>query len=118
MPEPDPEHEEHLRRYGRPDVINRHDALEQMIGETPFLVDDHPTLADGVLIGVARWLEFHQVAPRQRWPKLHALRQRIEALPEVTYAIAIENGETPMGSGVMLGQIPLAEVIERFGTAA
>jgi glutathione S-transferase len=118
LPEPDPVHEEHLKRYGRPVVINRHDALEQMIGDTPFLVGDMPTLADGVLIGVARWLDYHQVAPREQWPKLHALRQRIEALPEVQYATAIENGETPNGSSAMLGQIPLAEVIERFGTAA
>lgn len=116
MPEPDPEHEAHLRRYGRPSVIERHDRLEEMIGDTPFLVGDRPTLADGVLIGVARWLDFHAVAPRERWPKLHALRQRIEETPEVAFGVAIENGQTPQGSGAMLGQIPLAEVIERYGT--
>ena len=99
-------------------MINRHDALEQMIGNTPFLVGDHPTLADGVLIGVARWLEYHEVAPRGRWPKLDALRKRIEATPAVQFATAIEDGETPKGSGVMLGHVPLAEVIEKYGTAA
>ena len=39
---------------------------------TPFLVGDRPTLADGVLIGVSRWLEFHEVADVGRWPKLAA----------------------------------------------
>ena len=118
LPEPNPVHEAHLKRYGTPSVIERHDRLEEMIGDTPFLVGDHPTLADGVLIGVARWLDYHEVAPRGRWPKLDALRARIEATPAVRYAIAIETGETPRGSGAMLGQIPLAEVIESYGTAA
>jgi len=118
LPEPDPEHEEHLRRYGWPVVVNRHDALEQMLGDTPFLVGAHPTLADGVLIGVARWLDYHEVAPRSRWPKLDAVRQRIESTPAVQFALAIENGEAPAGSGAMLGQIPLAEVIDRYGTPA
>ncbi len=117
LPEPDPEHEAHLKRYGRPGVIERHDRLEEMIGETPFLAGDRPTLADGVLIGVARWLDYHEVAPRSRWPKLDALRQRIEATPEVQFALAIENGENPAGSGALLGQVPLAEVIARYGTA-
>jgi glutathione S-transferase len=33
----------------------------------------------------------------------------------VQFALAIENGETPKGSGALLGQVALAEVIERFG---
>jgi glutathione S-transferase len=99
-------------------VIERHDRLEEMVGDAPFLVGDRPTLADGVLIGIARWLDYHEVAPRSRWPKLDALRQRIEATPAVRFAVAIEKGETPAGSGEMLGQIPLAEVIQRYGTSA
>jgi glutathione S-transferase len=37
-----------------------------MIGDERFLVADRPTLADGVLIGVARWLDFHAAAKRDR----------------------------------------------------
>lgn len=59
MEKPDPELQAALRTLGRERVIERHDKLEAMIGETPFLLGDRPTLADGVLIGVARWLEFH-----------------------------------------------------------
>ena len=86
-----------------------------MIGETPFLVGERPSLADGVLIGVARWLDFHKVAEPERWPRLLAVRRRIEADPAVQFALAIEDGQTPKGSGAMLGQIPLSEVIERYG---
>ena len=115
MENPDPELQENLRRFGRELVINRHNQLEAMIGDTPFLVGERPSLADGVLIGVARWLDFHDVAEPERWPKLMAVRRRIEADPAVIYATAIENGEHPAGSGANLGQVPLAEVIERFG---
>lgn len=115
MKKPDPELQARLRSFGRERVIERHDKLEAMIGDTPFLLGERPTLADGVLIGVARWLEFHEVARPSRWPKLAALRERIEAEPAVKFATALENGETPTGSGALLGQVPLAEIVERFG---
>ena len=38
----------------------------------------------------------------------------IEADP-ACYALAVENGERPAGSGACVGHVPLAEVIERFG---
>lgn len=115
MAEPDPELQASLRQYGKQAVIERHDKLEAMLGTSSYFAGERPTLADGVLIGIARWLEFHEVAEPSRWPKLHALRQRIEADPAVQFGIAIENGETPPGSGALQGQVPLAEVIERFG---
>jgi glutathione S-transferase len=111
MEPPDPAFQAALRRHGREAVIERHDKLEAMIGEGPFLVGDRPTLADGVLIGVARWLDLHEVADRARWPRLNALRARLEADPAVRFALAIENGDQPAGSGALLGQLPLAEVI-------
>jgi len=35
--------------------------------------------------------------------------------PAVVFATAIENGETPQGTGACRGQIALPEVIGRFG---
>lgn len=116
MDPPDPELQSMLRTWGRESVIERHDKLEDMIGDTPFLVGDRPTLADAVLVGVARWLDFHAVADRDRWPKLATLRKRLETDPAVIYATALENGESHPGSGACLGHVPLAEVIERFGS--
>jgi glutathione S-transferase len=104
-----------LRDFGRQAVARRHDQLEAMIGDTDFLVGDHLTLADTTLIGVARWAEFHRAIDGAAYPKLTALRRRIEAEAVVRYALALEDGETPAGSGACLGQIPLAEVIKRFG---
>jgi glutathione S-transferase len=118
MTPPDPAFQGTLRRFGSEQVIKRHDQLEAMIGDTPFLLGDQPTLADGVLIGVARWLEFHKVAEPARWPRLAALRQRIEAEPAVQFALALEDGRSVTGSGALLGHVPLTEVIDRFGRKA
>ncbi len=104
-----------LRDFGRKAVTKRHDQLEAMIGDTDFLVGNRLTLADTTLIGVARWAEFHQAVDGAAYPKLAALRRRIEADADVRYAQAIEDGKTPAGSGACLGQIPLADVIKRFG---
>lgn len=104
-----------LNEWGRAAVIERHDKLEAMAGDGPYLVGDKPTLADALFISIARWLEYHDVAPRSRWPKLDAIRTRLEADPAVTFAIALENGETPKGTGALKGQIPLLELIERYG---
>lgn len=115
MAEPDPDYQAALRRLGRDWVTERHDKLEQMVGDGPYLVGDRPTLADGLLAGVARWLEYHEVADIARWPKLAAIRRRVEADPAVRFAAGLENGETPAGTGSLQGQLPLAEVIDRFG---
>lgn len=106
-----------LRRYGREAVTDRHDKLEAMLADTPYLVGDHPTLADGVLIGVARWLDVHQVASADRWPRLKALRRRLEADPAVVFATALEAGGA-CASGSFLGHVPLEDVVERFAPKA
>lgn len=103
-----------LRDFGRKAVADRHDQLEAMITDTDFLVGDRLTLADTTLIGVARWAEFHQAVDGAAYPKLAALRRRIEADADVRYAMAVEDGERPAGSGACLGHVPLAEVIDRF----
>lgn len=115
MDPPDPALQATLKEYGRESVIERHDRLEAMIGDTPYLLGDRPTLADAVLVGVARWLDFHEVTDPARWPRLARLRQGLEKDPAVQFATAIEIGKNPVGSGALLGQTPLSEVIERFG---
>lgn len=115
MENPDPQVKMILQQVGNAGVINRHDKLEQMVGDNPFLLGAHPCLADAIFIGVARWLAIHQVAEPTRWPKIAAMRERISRTPAVSFATAIENGETPAGSGAFLGHVALREVIERFG---
>lgn len=111
LEEPDPAYQESLRRLGNTLVNNRHRKLEEMIGDSPYLLGDRPTLADAVFVGVARWADFHQAIDPVDYPKLRALKARLEADPAVVFATAIENGEHPAGSGAMKGQVPLNELL-------
>lgn len=111
MDPPNPGIQSVLQDLGRAAVMERHDRLEEMLTESPFLVGDRPTLADAVLIGVARWLELHQVADRSGWPKLNAIRDRIEAQSAVLYALALEAGHEAAGGGTCRGQVVLAGVL-------
>ncbi|RXG93599.1 glutathione S-transferase family protein [Bradyrhizobium zhanjiangense] len=104
-----------LRDFGRRKVIERHDKLEELIEGMRFLLGDRPTLADALLTGVARWLDFHAVAERSRWPKLAALRERLEADPAVVYGTALEDGVSDPGAGFCAGHCALADIIARFG---
>lgn len=115
MDPPNPALQAMLRDWGRERILERHDKLEEMISDTPFLVGDKPTLADAVFIGVARWLDFHAIAHKSRWPKMAALRERLEADPAVTYATALESGDNPTRTGSCVVHVPLAELIGQFG---
>ena len=111
----DPPVQAALRKWGREAVIERHDKLETMAGDRAFLAGDRPTLADALFIGIARWLEFHEVAESARWPRLAAIRQRLEADPAVVFATALERGETLEGTGACRGHVGLADLIARYG---
>ena len=50
-----------------------------------------------------------------RWPKLAALRRRLEADPAVVYASGMERGEPAKGNGSCRGHVDLATLVERFG---
>ncbi|WP_333898155.1 glutathione S-transferase family protein [Agrobacterium pusense] len=115
MEPPNPALQSALRQYGTDAVIRRHDLLEEMIGVTPFAIGDRPSLADGILVGVARWLEIHDVADPGRWPKLAALRRRLEADSAIVYASGLERGEPAKGNGSCRGHVDLATLVERFG---
>ena len=111
MEKPEPAYQDALRRLGRELVNDRHRKLEAMIGDSSYLRGDRPTRADAVFIGVARWADFHQAIDPADYPKLRALKARLEADPAVVFATAIENGEEPKGTGVMKGQVPLKELL-------
>lgn len=115
MAPPNPPLQSALREFGMAAVINRHDRVEEMLGDTRFAIGDRPSLADGILAGVARWLDIHDVADASRWPRLAALRRRLEADPAIVYAMALERGEQVQGNGACKGHVDLATVIDRFG---
>jgi glutathione S-transferase len=93
MDPPEPDLQATLRGWGRERTVERHDKLEEMIEDTPFLLGDKPILVSAVFIGMTRWPDFQAVADQSRWPKLAALHQRLEADPVVIYATALKSGE-------------------------
>lgn len=111
------EERETLRKFGRSFVAKRHEQLEAMIGDSPYLLGDKPTLADAVFAGVARWVEFHKAIDPRDYPRILALRQRIEADPAFRFAVAIEDGKPAIGSGAMKGLVPLEDVLRDTGAA-
>lgn len=115
LPTPDPEYAAALRRYGVDTVVERHDKLEAMLGDEPYLVGTTPTLADAVFIGVARWLQLHNVAESARWPRIDQVRRRLESNPGVQYAYAVERGARPEGSPAYRSHVELSDVLRRFG---
>ncbi|SMO57414.1 glutathione S-transferase family protein [Paracoccus laeviglucosivorans] len=115
MQTPDPARQALLRDIGKDQVTERHDRLEEMIGPGPYLVGDRPSLADALLIGVARWAAYHQITEASGWPRLTALRKRLEDDPAVQYATALETGEPATGNGACRGHVALQDLITRFG---
>ena len=110
---PDPAYQDALRRLGYEMVNDRHRKLEAMLGDTPYLLGDRPTLADAVFVGVARWADFHEAIDPAAYPRIAALKARLAADPAVRFAVAIENGDEPAGSGALRGHVPLGEVLGR-----
>ncbi|MEI2297020.1 glutathione S-transferase family protein [Ensifer sp. MJa1] len=113
------DYRETLRAFGREFVAKRHAQLEAMMGDSDYLVGERPTLADAVFAGVARWVDFHEAIDPQdyarSYPRIHALRQRIEADPAFRFALAIEDGKDATGSGAMKGLVPLGDVLRMTG---
>lgn len=105
------EYRETLRKFGRSFVAERHGQLEAMIGDSDYLLGDRPTLADAVFAGVARWVDFHKAVDPRDYPRILALRKRIEADPAFRFAVSIEDGKQAAGSGAMKGLVPLADVL-------
>jgi glutathione S-transferase len=108
---------ETLRKFGRSFVAKRHEQLEAMIGDGDYLLGNRPTLADAVFVGVARWTDFHQVVEPRDYPRILALRQRIEADPAFRFAVAIEDGKPAIGGGAMRGLVPLEDLLRNTSHA-
>lgn len=111
------EERETLRKFGRGFVAKRHQQLEAMIGDSNYLLGDKPTLADAVLAGVARWADFHEAIDPRDYPRILAVRQRVEADPAFRFAVAVEDGRPAIGSGAMKGLVPLADVLRETSSA-
>lgn len=107
-----------LTDFGRAKVQKAHADLSAMLGDKPWLLGEHRTLADAYFIGIARWNEYHQVVDRRDFPNLQRLYDRLEADPAVVFAHAIENQRPAASGGGFLGEVPLESVLAELKQAA
>jgi glutathione S-transferase len=107
---PDPPVQEALRTYGRESVAKRHRQLEAMLGDSPFMLGDRPTLADALFIGIARWADFHKAIDPGAFPRVGRLKERVEATPAFRYALAIEEGGPAPASEHFRGHVDLNSI--------
>lgn len=107
-----------LTDFGRARVQKVHADLSAMLGEKPYLLGEHRTLADAYFIGIARWNEYHQVVDRRDYPNLQRLYDKLEADPAVIFAHAIERQEPARGGGGFSGEVALEQVLDELPLAA
>lgn len=107
-----------LTDYGRAKVRKVHADLSAMLGDKPWLMGGHRTIADAYFIGIARWNEYHQVVDRRDYPNLQRLYDRLEAEPAVAFAHAIERQGTAAGAGGFAGEVAFEEVLQQLPLAA
>lgn len=97
---------------GRKKVRKAHGQLEALLGDRDWVLGDGPTIADAYFTGIARWNDFHQVFGAGEFPRIDALRARIEQDPGVRFAHAIEHEQPAVSAGGFRGHVSLEEVLE------
>ncbi len=94
-----------LTEFGRAKVRKAHEDLSAMLGDKPWLLGEHRTLADAYFIGIARWNEYHQAVDRRDYPNLQRLYDRLESDPAVIFAHAIEDQRPAVSTGAFAGEV-------------
>ena len=103
------------------EMINRFDdcvVMLAMLGDQPWLLGEHKTLADAYFIGIARWTRYHDVVDRRDYPNLQRLFDKLEADPAVIFAHAIEKQQPATSAGGFLGEVGLQQMLSKLPLAA
>ncbi|MCF7220711.1 glutathione S-transferase family protein [Marilutibacter chinensis] len=107
-----------LGEFGRAKVRKAHADLSAMLGDKPWLLGGHRTLADAYFIGIARWNEYHQAVDRRDYPNLQRLFDRLQADPAVAFAHAVEEQRTAVSAGGFAGEVAFDQALAGIGLAA
>lgn len=112
--EADPPVQAVLRALGQRQVAQSHAHLERMLADREWLAGERRTFADAYFIGIARWADYHRVLDAADYPRVQRLKQRLATDPAVSFAQAIEAGESPRGAGGFRGHVSMDEVLARL----
>lgn len=100
---------EALTGMGQVLLNTAHEQLELLLGDREWLVGDGPTIADAYFAGVVRWNDFHKTINQTKYPKITALRARIDQLPAVKFGYAVENEQPATTTGAFRGFVSIEE---------
>lgn len=87
-----------LKSHGEASVARAHEGLERLLAGRDWMAGGQRSVADAYFMGVARWLDYHEVFPRERYPRVHALYERLRGDPALRVAEAAEAGQ-PLPAG-------------------
>jgi glutathione S-transferase len=107
-----------LTDFGQAKAQKAHADLSAMLGDKPYLLGEHRTLADAYFIGIARWNEYHHAVDRHDYPNLQRLYDRLQADPAVIFAHAIEREKPAISTGGFAGEVTLEQVLNELEVAA
>lgn len=105
-----------LKAYGEAAVAQAHDGLERLLAGRDWAAGGaQRSVADAYFMGIARWLDYHDVFPRDRYPRVHALYERLRDDPGVHVAEAAEEGRPLRAGAAATAQLSLAEAVALSG---
>lgn len=107
-----------LTEFGHAKVRKAHADLSALLGDKPWLLGEHRTLADAYFIGIARWNEYHQAVDRRDYPNLQRLYEKLEADPAVIFAHAVEDQRATVSAGGFAGEVSFDQVLVDLRLAA
>lgn len=107
-----------LRAYGEAEVRKAHANLNAMLAGRRFLTGERRTVADAYFVGIARWIDYHDVLDRRDYPNVQRLFEALEADPAVAFAHAIEKEQPAQSGGAFAGHVALEEVLSRLDAVA
>lgn len=101
-----------LRNEGKSGVSREFQYVESMLeGRTWLLGGDAPGVADAYLFAVGRWADYHRLFDVEaEFPSIARHRARLQQMPSVRLAVAIENGEAPVASAAFKGHVSIDEL--------
>jgi glutathione S-transferase len=108
--------QELLRRLGNENVAKELAYLDGVLERRDWLLGGtERTVADAYLTGVARWALYHKLFNiDEAYPNLARHLGKLHSDPGVRFAMAIEKGEQPVGSGAFKGHVTLDALAPRL----
>jgi glutathione S-transferase len=102
-----------IRAEGAAAVKHEFAIVERMLeGRDWLLGGDKPTVADAYLFAVGRWADYHRVFDMEAaYPAVYRHTARMRAMPEVKFALAVEQDKAAQSGPGYRGHVAIDELL-------